>query len=67
MGNATKPRLPALLDLSYDLEDLLDFDEDDAGSGLDPLSDPTFSPLSPEDFDEDLLLGLLDDLPVMSA
>ncbi len=49
------------------MADLLDFDEDDAGSGLHPLSDPTFSPLSSEDFDEDLLLGLLDDRPVLAA
>lgn len=50
-----------------DLENLLDFDEDDAASGLDSLADPTFSPLSSEDFDEDLLLGLFDDRPVLPA
>ena len=50
-----------------DLENLLDFDEDDAASGLDSLADPTLSPLSSEDFDEDLLAGLFDDRPVLPA
>ena len=50
-----------------DLENLLDFDEDDAASGLDSLADPTFGPLSSEDFDEDLLAGLFDDRPVLPA